>query len=148
MVLAVFLLLVVGMGTRGGEAQPLVPAVMTFGDSTVDVGNNDYLHTIIKANFPPYGRDFANHVATGRFCNGKLATDITGRSCTPSVRRALLLVTYNSLFPFQGVVSFSVFLMNATHNFVCGAWLLQLTRWGSLPTLRRTSAHRRQGRTS
>jgi hypothetical protein len=81
-VLAVFLLLVVGMGTRGGEAQPLVPAVMTFGDSTVDVGNNDYLHTIIKANFPPYGRDFANHVATGRFCNGKLATDITGRSCT------------------------------------------------------------------
>ncbi|XP_066371647.1 GDSL esterase/lipase APG-like [Miscanthus floridulus] len=76
MVLAV-LLLVVGMGSHGGEAQPLVPAVMTFGDSTVDVGNNDYLHTIIKANFPPYGRDFANHVATGRFCNGKLATDMT-----------------------------------------------------------------------
>jgi len=76
-VLAV-LLLVVGMGSHGGEAQPLVPAVMTFGDSTVDVGNNDYLHTIIKANFPPYGRDFANRVATGRFCNGKLATDITG----------------------------------------------------------------------
>ena len=73
-VLAVFLL----VGTHGGDAQPLVPAVMTFGDSSVDVGNNDYLHTIIKANFPPYGRDFANHVATGRFCNGKLATDITG----------------------------------------------------------------------
>ncbi|WVZ82493.1 hypothetical protein U9M48_029750 [Paspalum notatum var. saurae] len=72
-VLAVFLL----VGTHGGDAQPLVPAVMTFGDSSVDVGNNDYLHTIIKANFPPYGRDFANHVATGRFCNGKLATDIT-----------------------------------------------------------------------
>jgi hypothetical protein len=95
MVLAVFLLLVVGMGTRGGEAQPLVPAVMTFGDSTVDVGNNDYLHTIIKANFPPYGRDFANHVATGRFCNGKLATDITGRSCT---------LCPMSLSPFHGAV--------------------------------------------
>jgi hypothetical protein len=61
-----------------GNAQPLVPAVITFGDSTVDVGNNDYLPTIFKADFPPYGRDFKNHDATGRFCNGKLATDITG----------------------------------------------------------------------
>jgi hypothetical protein len=73
--LALFLL----VATYGGEAQPLVPAVMTFGDSTVDVGNNDYLYTLLKANFPPYGRDFKNHVATGRFCNGKLATDITGQ---------------------------------------------------------------------
>ncbi|GJN00919.1 hypothetical protein PR202_ga18146 [Eleusine coracana subsp. coracana] len=71
--LALFLM----VATYGGEAQPLVPAVMTFGDSSVDVGNNDYLHTLLKANFPPYGRDFQNHVATGRFCNGKLATDIT-----------------------------------------------------------------------
>jgi hypothetical protein len=73
--LALFLL----VAAHGGEAQPLVPAVMTFGDSTVDVGNNDYLYTLLKANFPPYGRDFKNHVATGRFCNGKLATDITGQ---------------------------------------------------------------------
>ncbi|KAL6606626.1 hypothetical protein ACP70R_042279 [Stipagrostis hirtigluma subsp. patula] len=76
LVLAVFLL----VGTHGGNAQALVPAVITFGDSSVDVGNNDYLHTIIKANFPPYGRDFKNHVATGRFCNGKLATDITAET--------------------------------------------------------------------
>ncbi|KAL5224122.1 hypothetical protein ABZP36_010761 [Zizania latifolia] len=59
LVLALFLLL----GTHGGEAQPLVPAVLTFGDSSVDVGNNDYLYTIIKANYPPYGRDFKNQVA-------------------------------------------------------------------------------------
>lgn len=57
----------------------LVPAIITFGDSAVDVGNNDYLPTIYKANYPPYGRDFVNHQATGRFCNGKLATDITGK---------------------------------------------------------------------
>ena len=64
----------------GGNAQDtLVPAIMTFGDSTVDVGNNNYLPTIYKANYPPYGRDFVNHQATGRFCNGKLATDITGK---------------------------------------------------------------------
>ncbi|XP_051135728.1 GDSL esterase/lipase APG-like isoform X2 [Andrographis paniculata] len=58
----------------------LVPAIMTFGDSVVDVGNNDYVHTVFKANYPPYGRDFKNHEATGRFCNGKLATDITAET--------------------------------------------------------------------
>lgn len=57
----------------------LVPAILTFGDSVVDVGNNNYLPTIFRADYPPYGRDFANHKATGRFCNGKLATDITGK---------------------------------------------------------------------
>ena len=65
---------------NGGLAQDtLVPAIITFGDSAVDVGNNDYLPTIYKANYAPYGRDFVNHQATGRFCNGKLATDITGK---------------------------------------------------------------------
>ncbi|KAL9247378.1 hypothetical protein vseg_020817 [Gypsophila vaccaria] len=55
----------------------LVPGIITFGDSSVDVGNNDYIATLFKSNYPPYGRDFVNHKPTGRFCNGKLATDIT-----------------------------------------------------------------------
>ncbi|KAK1654006.1 hypothetical protein QYE76_071811 [Lolium multiflorum] len=50
--------------------------MVIFGDSMVDVGNNDYLDTIGKVDMPPYGRDFKDHVATGRFCNGKLAIDI------------------------------------------------------------------------
>ena len=75
LLLALFLL----VRAHGGEAQPLVPGLITFGDSSVDVGNNDYLHTLIKADFPPYGRDFKDHAPTGRFCNGKLATDITGQ---------------------------------------------------------------------
>ncbi|KAG6425886.1 hypothetical protein SASPL_110094 [Salvia splendens] len=58
----------------------LVPAIITFGDSTVDVGNNDYIHTIFKADHPPYGKDFSNREPTGRFCNGKLATDITAEN--------------------------------------------------------------------
>lgn len=62
----------------GCAQDALVPAIITFGDSAVDVGNNDYLPTIFKANYPPYGRDFVDHKPTGRFCNGKLATDITG----------------------------------------------------------------------
>ncbi|XP_075086294.1 GDSL esterase/lipase At5g03820-like [Nicotiana tabacum] len=59
------------------DGDPLVPALCIFGDSVVDVGNNNNLSTLIKANFPPYGRDFVTHRPTGRFCNGKLATDFT-----------------------------------------------------------------------
>lgn len=65
---------------EGQDSDQLVPAIITFGDSAVDVGNNDYIPTIYKANHPPYGRDFVNHSPTGRFCNGKLATDITAES--------------------------------------------------------------------
>ncbi|ONK65296.1 uncharacterized protein A4U43_C07F35670 [Asparagus officinalis] len=67
----VFLLGLVGVL----EGQSLVPAVFFFGDSIFDAGNNNHLPTLVKANFPPYGRDFINHSATGRFCNGKLAID-------------------------------------------------------------------------
>ncbi|XP_008794047.2 GDSL esterase/lipase At5g03810-like [Phoenix dactylifera] len=59
------------------EGQGLVPGVVIFGDSVVDVGNNNNRLTLVKANFPPYGRDFVDHAPTGRFCNGKLATDFT-----------------------------------------------------------------------
>ncbi|KAL2485615.1 GDSL-like Lipase/Acylhydrolase superfamily protein [Abeliophyllum distichum] len=62
------------------NSQSLVPALLIFGDSVVDAGNNNYLETIVKANFPPYGRDFVNHKPTGRFCNGKLASDFTAEN--------------------------------------------------------------------
>ncbi|KAI4296849.1 hypothetical protein L6164_036769 [Bauhinia variegata] len=52
-----------------------VSAFLVFGDSTVDPGNNNYIGTPFRSNFSPYGRDFANKVPTGRFTNGKLATD-------------------------------------------------------------------------
>ncbi|GAV76724.1 Lipase_GDSL domain-containing protein [Cephalotus follicularis] len=76
--LASFLLL--GMMLSFANGQPLVPAMFVFGDSVFDVGNNNHLYTIVKANFPPYGRDFVNHKPTGRFCNGKLATDFTAEN--------------------------------------------------------------------
>ncbi|CAI9761549.1 unnamed protein product [Fraxinus pennsylvanica] len=62
------------------NSQSLVPALFIFGDSIVDVGNNNNLETIVKANFPPYGRDFVNRKPTGRFCNGKLASDFTAEN--------------------------------------------------------------------
>ncbi|THF98685.1 hypothetical protein TEA_026774 [Camellia sinensis var. sinensis] len=56
-----------------------VKAILVFGDSTVDPGNNNHIGTIFKSNFLPYGRDFPNQVPTGRFCNGRLATDFIAR---------------------------------------------------------------------
>nr|AFK46089.1 unknown [Medicago truncatula] len=53
-----------------------VPAVIAFGDSIVDSGNNNDLKTLVKCNFPPYGKDFQGGVPTGRFCNGKIPSDI------------------------------------------------------------------------
>ncbi|XP_010529179.1 PREDICTED: GDSL esterase/lipase At5g45960 [Tarenaya hassleriana] len=52
-----------------------VSAILVFGDSTVDSGNNNYIKTLFKSDFPPYGQDFEGHVPTGRFCNGRLPTD-------------------------------------------------------------------------
>jgi len=61
------------------EAQNVpVPAVFFFGDSYGDTGNNDYIPTFSKANFPPYGRDFIHHMPSGRVSNGKLMPDYFG----------------------------------------------------------------------
>lgn len=61
-------------------AGKIFPAIFTFGDSALDVGNNNNRFTMFKANYLPYGRDFVNHKPTGRFCNGKLVSDITGNT--------------------------------------------------------------------
>ncbi|XP_039114116.1 uncharacterized protein LOC120249607 [Dioscorea cayenensis subsp. rotundata] len=53
-----------------------VPAIIVFGDSTVDTGNNNAIPTLLKSNFMPYGRDFLGKpYPTGRFSNGRLASD-------------------------------------------------------------------------
>ncbi|XP_027339434.1 GDSL esterase/lipase At5g45950 [Abrus precatorius] len=52
-----------------------VTCILVFGDSSVDPGNNNALNTTMKSNFPPYGKDFFNSSSTGRFSNGRLATD-------------------------------------------------------------------------
>ncbi|KAK4481401.1 hypothetical protein RD792_012291 [Penstemon davidsonii] len=52
------------------------PAVIVFGDSLVDTGNNNYIKTIVKVNYPPYGKDFMGGKPTGRFSNGKVPSDL------------------------------------------------------------------------
>ncbi|OIW02889.1 hypothetical protein TanjilG_29665 [Lupinus angustifolius] len=57
-----------------------IPAIIVFGDSSVDAGNNNYISTILKSNFEPYGCDFDGRKPTGRFSNGKLPTDFISQA--------------------------------------------------------------------
>ncbi|KAL3519912.1 hypothetical protein ACH5RR_018061 [Cinchona calisaya] len=65
--------------TQNSVGMNSVSAVFVFGDSTADPGNNNYVTTTFKSDFPPYGRDFVNHIPTGRFTNGKLASDFIAK---------------------------------------------------------------------
>ena len=62
------------------ESKP-PPAMYVFGDSTLDVGNNNYLPgtNVPRANRPYYGVDFPGGVPTGRFSNGYNTADFIGR---------------------------------------------------------------------
>ncbi|XP_038876998.1 GDSL esterase/lipase At1g71250 [Benincasa hispida] len=52
-----------------------VSAVFVFGDSLVDVGNNNFLHSAARANYYPYGIDYDGG-PTGRFSNGRTVIDM------------------------------------------------------------------------
>ncbi|CAA2969841.1 GDSL esterase lipase At4g16230 [Olea europaea subsp. europaea] len=54
-----------------------IPANFVFGDSLVDVGNNNYIASLSKANYVPNGIDFGN--PTGRYTNGRTIVDIIGQ---------------------------------------------------------------------
>ncbi|KAF0935527.1 hypothetical protein E2562_034316 [Oryza meyeriana var. granulata] len=74
---------VVLSGEPAAAGKGNVPALIVFGDSTVDTGNNNYLSTLVRSDFAPYGRDLqlagagagGNGRPTGRFSNGRLAVD-------------------------------------------------------------------------
>ncbi|XP_078162296.1 GDSL esterase/lipase At5g42170-like isoform X2 [Carex rostrata] len=74
--LYIFLLLVNVSVLQSNAAVSQVPALIVFGDSITDPGNNNGLKSSwAKCNFPPYGRDFKDQRATGRFSNGKIPPD-------------------------------------------------------------------------
>ncbi|XP_041004296.1 GDSL esterase/lipase At1g71250 [Juglans microcarpa x Juglans regia] len=66
-----------GINAAGGSHER-VPAMFVFGDSLVDVGNNNFLSSMAKANYFPYGCDFKSG-PTGRFTNGETFVDMLGR---------------------------------------------------------------------
>nr|TKR83403.1 hypothetical protein D5086_0000269080 [Populus alba] len=63
---------IVGLGFANAE----VPAVFVLGDSTADVGTNNFLPGFkARADFPPNGIDFPSSRPTGRFSNGFNSAD-------------------------------------------------------------------------
>ncbi|PON49975.1 Lipase [Parasponia andersonii] len=64
------------VGKLSASSGPAVPAIYVFGDSTADVGTNNYLRRCgSKANFPHHGIDFPDSKPTGRFSNGYNSVD-------------------------------------------------------------------------
>ncbi|CAN6268891.1 unnamed protein product [Urochloa humidicola] len=60
-------------GAAANSKKPLVPAMFVFGDSLLDVGNNNHLPNCninCLANYPRYGIDLPCHKPAGRFSNG------------------------------------------------------------------------------
>ncbi|GAB4846175.1 hypothetical protein Ancab_025173 [Ancistrocladus abbreviatus] len=96
--------LVFGFMMSSSMAQ-MAPAMFVFGDSLVDVGNNNYLDlSLAKANFPHNGIDFPTHKPTGRFCNGKNAADFLAEKLgLPSSPPYLSLVRSNTSNFLTGV---------------------------------------------
>lgn len=71
-------LLVLLASVHGTVGEPLTPAMFIFGDSLIDNGNNNFLPSIAKANYAPYGIDLG--LPTGRFCNGLTVVDYGGNA--------------------------------------------------------------------
>ncbi|XP_031405828.1 GDSL esterase/lipase At5g55050-like [Punica granatum] len=80
-----FVLVFLILQSSGSHGQ-MLPANFVFGDSLVDVGNNNYLLlSLAKANFPHNGIDLPSQKATGRFSNGKNIVDLlAGKVGLPS----------------------------------------------------------------
>ncbi|RRT41927.1 hypothetical protein B296_00057441 [Ensete ventricosum] len=106
----------------GAEAAK-VPAIYVFGDSTADVGNNNYLPgSNAKANFPHNGVDFPFSRPTGRFSNGYNGIDFLVRKeievysltlKTVPVRKkmiAFLLILLSVILSRQSIVANSAAL--------------------------------------
>jgi len=76
---AAMLLLLLCLNDTTQVNSQMATTFFDFGDSLVDVGNSNFLNTLARANFFPYGIDF-NRGATGRFSNGRSFIDFIGKS--------------------------------------------------------------------
>ncbi|KAK9165007.1 hypothetical protein Scep_000198 [Stephania cephalantha] len=93
------------------------PAVFIFGDSTVDVGTNNYIKSVFKVNHAPYGIDFPGKTATGRYSNGYNTADAV-------VKKFGLM---NSPLPFLAIANKSSLLVGGVNFASGGSGLLDST---------------------
>lgn len=83
---AVVCMWVVMAASLGAVAEAGAPTAMfVFGDSLVDVGNNNQFTSLARANYSPYGIDRSDHAATGRFCNGRIIPDLMSKDRVPMI---------------------------------------------------------------
>lgn len=73
------MMIMVAMTMNMVTSDPIAPCYFIFGDSLVDNGNNNQLNSLARANYFPYGIDFA-FGPTGRFSNGRTTVDVIGKS--------------------------------------------------------------------
>ncbi|CAL5025971.1 unnamed protein product [Urochloa decumbens] len=131
---------------HGASAKPLVPAVFVFGDSLVDVGNNNHLpkcNASCKANYPRYGVDRPRHSPTGRFSNGfNLADQLAQMLGFPESPPPLLSLPKSRLVPqmSRGGINFAsggAGLLDRTGPRVCGEVLSMTAQVGNFTDLAR-----------
>ncbi|XP_060960557.1 GDSL esterase/lipase At4g16230 isoform X2 [Cannabis sativa] len=73
--LILFMMMISLFGICLGQNSSVGPSFI-FGDALFDAGNNNFIPTLSKSDFYPYGIDFGQ--PTGRFTNGKTVIDILG----------------------------------------------------------------------
>ncbi|WOK95436.1 GDSL esterase/lipase 7 [Canna indica] len=72
-----FLVLCVGLLCAAECAK--APAMFIFGDSLCDNGNNNFIPSLARANYFPYGIDSDFSIPTGRFSNGLTVPDYAAK---------------------------------------------------------------------
>ncbi|KAG8368033.1 hypothetical protein BUALT_Bualt15G0003100 [Buddleja alternifolia] len=76
LILCLFVILI-NIAPHSADETP--SSLFILGDSTADVGTNNYIpESLLKANFPHNGIDFPHSRATGRFSNGFNTADFVG----------------------------------------------------------------------
>ncbi|KAL8101989.1 hypothetical protein AgCh_033769 [Apium graveolens] len=99
------------------ESLPQRPrAFFVFGDSLVDNGNNNFLVTPARADYPPYGIDSPTHTASGRFSNGLNVPDLISEKLGSVTTLPYLspAFTGNSLLVGANFASAGVGILNDT----------------------------------
>ncbi|KAF3783704.1 GDSL esterase/lipase [Nymphaea thermarum] len=91
---------VLALSAMAEAGSPIVQYI--FGDSLTEVGNNNYLASLAKANYPWYGIDYPSGV-TGRFTNGRTMGDILSEKLGVPSPPAYLSLSQNDDAILQGV---------------------------------------------
>lgn len=99
--------IVVLVAAAASSLAAAVPAVYVLGDSLADVGNNNHLLTLLKADFPHNGIDYPGGKATGRFSNGKNFPDFLAENLGLATSPPYLAISSSSSANYVNGVNFA-----------------------------------------